>query len=245
MISHLQLEQFGLNQKEAKVYLAALGLGVASVQSIAKKADIHRVTVYDILETLISKGLIQTTATGKKRQFQAVEPEKILQSLKDKENIFAELLPELKAMQDKGQTKPKVMYFEGREAFWQAYQDRIRHMPELKENLMYGSSEKLLNTFPEGYRRFTKERLAKGIRAKIIVERSSSGLKESQAGGQELREVKFWPAGMSLNASNIIYGNRVMIISWESMLLVIIEDKNYAENQRKIFNLLWQQLPSE
>lgn len=36
------LRQFGLNEKQAKVYLACLELGSASVQKIAKKAGVER-----------------------------------------------------------------------------------------------------------------------------------------------------------------------------------------------------------
>ncbi|MBU2235559.1 helix-turn-helix domain-containing protein, partial [Patescibacteria group bacterium] len=40
------LIQFGLNSKEASVYLAALELGGSPVLKIAKKAELKRPTVY-------------------------------------------------------------------------------------------------------------------------------------------------------------------------------------------------------
>ena len=243
MISYHQLEQFGLNNKESMIYLAALELGTDTVQNIAKKANIHRVTTYDILESLITKGLVSQIIKGKKRYFIAVEPEKILDGLKNKEQLFSTLLPELKALQDKAGQKPKVMYFEGREAVWNAFLDRIRHKPELKENLVYGSSEELLTAYPEGYKEFTKERLSKGIKARIIVERSKSGLWEQKKSKEHIRQVKFWPEGKKFKANTIIYGDRMLIISWESKLAVIIEDKNNADNQRMLFEMLWDFLP--
>ena len=243
MISYKELEQFGLKDKEARVYLAALKLGTDTVQNIAKEADIHRVSTYDILSSLIDQGLVSQIIKGKKRFFLAESPEKILDSIKSKEEQFSNILPELKAMQNKGKVRPRVMYFEGREAVWKAYEDRLKHKPELKENLVYGSSEKLLTIYPNEYRQFTRDRLAKGIKAKIIVEQSASGRLEAKTAKDQLREVKFLPEGKFFKASTIIYGDRVMVVSWESMMLVIIEDKNNAENQRFIFNLLWQYLP--
>lgn len=243
MISSSKLEQFGLTDKEAKVYLATLGLGPASVQDIARKVEIHRVSVYDILESLKEKGFISQTINGKKRLVVAIEPEKILDLLKNKEQEFSNLLPELQAIHNKGSHKPKVMYFEGKKAIWNAYLDRIRYKPDLGENLVYGSSEKILTVFPEEYKRFTKERLDKNIRAKIIVEQSKSGQKEASTAKDQLREVKFLPEGKSFKSNTIIYGDRVMIISWESMIAVVIEDKANADNQRFVFNLLWQYLP--
>jgi len=136
-----------------------------------------------------------------------------------------------------------VMYFEGRVAVWKAYLDRIRYMPELKENLVYGSSEQLQETYPAEFKKFTKERLEKGIQAKIIVEPSSAGLWEAHTAPEQLRQVKFLPEGITFKANTIIYGDRVMTVSWESMLCVIIEDKNNAANQRILFDLLWKYLP--
>ena len=170
MITPQQLEQFGLNPKESRVYLASLELGMDSVQNIAKTANTHRVSTYDILESLQNKGLVNQIQKGKKRYFVAVEPEQVLASLKEKQETFNDLVPQLKAMQQKGKAKPKVMYYEGKKAVWDIYFDRIRHANPDKMNLVFGGSEPLLKDFPVEYKRFTKERLQKEIKAKIIVE---------------------------------------------------------------------------
>lgn len=242
MIKSTQLEEFGLSAKEAVVYLAALQLGRAGVQAIAKQAQIHRVSVYDILQTLINKGLINQVAVGKKRYLEAVDPDKLYQSLHDKEITLIKLLPELRALQNKGGHKPKVMYYEGKENIWQAYQDRIRHEMDKKENLVYGTSDELLTMFPKEYGEFTKERIRRGIRARIIVEKSKSGLLEAKRAKEELREVKFLLEGKSFKSHTVIYGNRVMTISWESMILIIIDDQANADNQRFVWEMLWKNL---
>jgi len=239
MISPEQLEEFGLNIKEAEVYLACLQLGPASVQNIAKQAGIHRVSAYDILESLISKNLVRQTANGKKRLLEAIDPDVIYQSLHNKEISFIKLLPELRAVQNKKSKKPKVLYYEGRENVWRAYLDRIRHDLDKKENLVYGTSADLFTIFPKEYEEFTKERIRRGIKARIIVEKSKFGLQEAKRAKEELREVKFLPEGKSFKSNTIIYGNRVMTVSWESMILVIIEDQANADNQRFVWEMLW------
>ena len=197
MISPSQLEEFGLNTKEAKIYLASLQLGPSTVQDIAKQAGVHRVSTHDILQSLIDKNLIEQTSRGKKRILEAVDPDKIYQSLHDKEISFIKLLPELRAVQNKKGKKPKVLYYEGRENVWKAYLDRIRHDMDKKENLVYGTSTELLTIFPKEYEEFTKERTRRGIKAKIIVEKSKFGLQEAKRAKQELREVEFLPENKS------------------------------------------------
>lgn len=242
MISPTQLEEFGLNTKEAEVYLSCLQLGPASVQNIAKQAGIHRVSAYDILESLISKNLVRQTASGKKRLLEAIDPDVIYQSLHNKEISFIKLLPELRAVQNKKSKKPKVLYYEGRENVWRAYLDRIRHDLDKRENLVYGTSAELLTIFPKEYTEFTKERIKRGIKARIIVEKSKFGLQEAKQAKEELREVKFLSEGKSFKSHTIIYGNRVMTVSWESMILVIIEDQANADNQRFVWEMLWNSL---
>ena len=223
--------------------MTALQLGAESVQNIARKAGINRVSVYDILERLQEDGFVQTIIKGKKRYFAAVKPEMISENLKSRQALFNQLLPELTAIQAKTENKPKIMYFEGRDGVWQAFSDRIKHKPELKENLVYGSSEKLLLAYPEEYKSFTSERIAKGIIARIIVEKSESGIWEKEKSVEHLRQVKFLPPDIRLGSSTVIYGDRMLTVSWDSQIAVIIEDKNNADNQRKIFELLWRYLP--
>ena len=125
---------------------------------------------------------------------------------------------------------------------WKAYLDRIRHDTSDKENLVYGTSTELLTTYPKEYEQFTKERLARGIKARIIVEKSAYGMVEAKRAKDELREVKFLPEGKKFKTHTVIYGNRVMTVSWESMILVIIEDQANADNQRLVWEMLWNSL---
>ncbi len=51
------LEQFGLNKKQAKIYLVVLELGLATVNIISNKSDIARSSCYDILTSLVKMGI--------------------------------------------------------------------------------------------------------------------------------------------------------------------------------------------
>src|SRR3989338_4220338 len=87
MISSLELElqRIGLNEREAKVYLAALELGPSPVQKIAQRADIPRATAYLVLDDLRQKGFVSTYDEGKKTFFVAESPERLLVFLKERE----------------------------------------------------------------------------------------------------------------------------------------------------------------
>ena len=76
-MDYRELNYLGLNEKEAKVYLAALELGKSSVQNIAKKADVNRATTYVVIEALIKRGLMSSANENKKQYFIAEAPEKL------------------------------------------------------------------------------------------------------------------------------------------------------------------------
>src|SRR5581483_2129774 len=79
-----QLIEFGLSQKEAKVYLALLELEVGSVSEVAKSANINRSSTYVVLSSLKKKGLISTSEDKKIQMFVATPPEMLLLEAQEK-----------------------------------------------------------------------------------------------------------------------------------------------------------------
>ncbi|MFH1047264.1 MAG: helix-turn-helix domain-containing protein [Patescibacteria group bacterium] len=72
-----ELQEIGLSDKEAKVYLAALELGSATAQQIAVKAIVNRPTAYVMIESLIHRGLMSRHMHKKKTMLQAAMPHKL------------------------------------------------------------------------------------------------------------------------------------------------------------------------
>ncbi|MFH1704894.1 MAG: helix-turn-helix domain-containing protein [Patescibacteria group bacterium] len=109
-----------MSEKEAGVYLAMLELGPASVQDIAKKAEVNRATTYVILEALKKRGLVTGIERDKKNLFAAESPERILgmiaeelNRVKNKEGSMQEIIPSLMAIFKAVEDKPRVRYYEG------------------------------------------------------------------------------------------------------------------------------------
>ncbi|RKZ32163.1 hypothetical protein DRQ33_06365 [bacterium] len=92
------LHYLGLNENEAKVYMAVLEIGYGIVDEIAKMGDVSRPTAYKILRELVDRGLIAEVA-GKPIKFRALPPQqtigKIFQKKMDELNELTEKLPAL------------------------------------------------------------------------------------------------------------------------------------------------------
>ena len=80
-----ELEEMGLTSVEAKIYLTLVIKGPSLAGVIAKETGIHRRTAYDILYRLRTKGLVSNIIIENKRNFEAVNPERLLEILKEKE----------------------------------------------------------------------------------------------------------------------------------------------------------------
>jgi sugar-specific transcriptional regulator TrmB len=103
LISHI--EELGLSNKEARIYVSLLTLGPSPVQRIADQSGIKRVTTYVILESLIGLGLVSQSVKGKKTYLIAEDPanlrrllEKRERELNEQKHNFEQLLPELQGL---------------------------------------------------------------------------------------------------------------------------------------------------
>ena len=69
------LASLGISKKAANVYLAALALGTASVQDIARKVGIKRPTAYLHIEELLRYGILEKVPYNKRFYYRAADPQ--------------------------------------------------------------------------------------------------------------------------------------------------------------------------
>ena len=102
-----ELKRIGFTDGEAKAYLSLLRLGSSTVGPIVKDSRISYSKIYEVLGRLLEKGLISYIVKEKTKYFQAVEPNKLLDFLNNKEKEIAKnkeilktILPKLEQMKD-------------------------------------------------------------------------------------------------------------------------------------------------
>lgn len=57
------LQKLGLNQYESKTYIALLYIGTSNAYNISKSSEIPRSRIYDILDTLVARGIVMLEET--------------------------------------------------------------------------------------------------------------------------------------------------------------------------------------
>ncbi|MBT6773943.1 hypothetical protein HOA91_01090 [Candidatus Woesearchaeota archaeon] len=233
------LKKFGLTEKEIKVFLANLELGQATVNEIANKSNTFRTYSYDILKSLMEKGLVRYFIKSGVKYFETVEPEKLINILHEKEDQIKSILPELKLLRAKTTEKPKVEFYEGKEGVKTIHEDIIKTKP--KEVLVYGNTEKHYEVMQWYFPRYLKERVKNKIKARVITEETKF-TKEKIKGleKKELRRTRFFPKGFTFPTLKYIYSNKVAMISLgKNIVGIVTENKDVAEAEAMAFELLW------
>jgi len=236
MILSEVLTQFGLNEKEAKVYLASLELGPASILQIAQKSGVNRSSIYYIIEDLKRKNLMTLTSQKKKQLLVPAEPNEIIKLLQDKEELFKSILPQLDALNNLGVKKPKIIYYEGEEGVYRVIKD---YLTARKEALSWGNQEQFdlaLKFDPN----LAKKRAQKNIFLKLISPDNLKAREWQKNDKPELRKTKiispeFYPYKVQI----ILYNNKISITSAKEKIGLIIESEPISETMKMIFNLCW------
>ncbi|CUX76787.1 TrmB family transcriptional regulator [Thermococcus chitonophagus] len=77
-----KLIRLGLKEYEARVYATLVIIGPAKASDIAKESGVPRPRVYDVLKELHRKGFVEISE-GSPTYFRAVDPEKVIATLRD------------------------------------------------------------------------------------------------------------------------------------------------------------------
>lgn len=108
------LQEYGLDEKEIKVYTSLVEKGELNAYAIAKITGVHRSTVYAIIDRLLSKGFISSIQKDDKTFYSAVEISKIISKIKEKETLLLSLVSEFEKIKEEGISRVRV--FESRES---------------------------------------------------------------------------------------------------------------------------------
>lgn len=232
------LQYFGLSDSEAKVYLASLELGPATVQEVAVKSGVKRTTVYTLLDGLKQAGLISEFNKKTKTLLVAEDPARLDGLMKERHEKVQAALPELRSLYNALAEKPKVRFYEGKEGVRQVFQDTLETD---KEILCLVGLQSEMQSIPDIVNRYVRDRVKKGIGIKVLAEKSKYSIRNKEAGAKELRELYFLPPdSLPINTEVNIYGNKVAYVVFKKeFFAIIIESAEIANTWRMVFGIIW------
>ncbi len=235
------LPHVGLSEKETKIYLALLELGLSKPSHIAKQAGIKRPTTYVLLEGLIQRGFV-SVVSGKQKVYKAEDPNKLLLRFRELAAEFERSLPLLTSLMNTGTQKPTVRFFSGMKEIQAAYEESLL-LPPNSELLAMGSVEGLIRLFQGFIRSYLQRRSERKIFVRAMAPADRGGIAMAARDKMEYRESRLLEPGLFTRQIEInIYGNKVLVVSfeWPELIAILIESTTFAEAFRQIFEILWQ-----
>jgi len=238
------LKKLGLNDNEVNVYLVLLRKGALGASEIAILLKLHRTHVYDLLESLVKKGVISYIVKDGKKFFQGVSPERLDVLLEGKREEMVGwgrdlggLIKELNEIAQEDKKKLLVSVFQGKQAFMSQLNEVVESLKKGEEYLIMGftpQADESLQYFLPG---LTKRRVKKGIKKRVIVDRDFKG---HEFAVQKLQKTRFLPKGESIPMGLIIYREKViMVIIEDDYFCLKIDNKKISEHFRKYFEFIW------
>ncbi|MFH1712443.1 MAG: helix-turn-helix domain-containing protein [Patescibacteria group bacterium] len=235
------VKAFGLDTKEAEIYLAGIELGPASVLDLARRTEMARTTLYPILEKLRRLGLFRYAKQKKRSQYIAVPPTALLQLLSEREHTLIEAIPQLEALHGTVHEGAGVTLYEGTDGFKQLWQKIYRSGVKEYRNLTTGVG--LLDYVKEPYlvERIIAERLERGIKSYQLIPETTLGKRIVKKDKDEMRESRFLPADAEIPASMLIFGDDVAFITTRAEnTMILVASGETARTHKTMFDLLWQ-----
>src|SRR3989338_4821067 len=161
------LQDAGLDQQRANIYLAALNQGEATAAEIADTVGIGRTAVYDNLRVLEAKGYVRAVREGKRQVFVPLHPNELYKRFESHKQQLKDLLPNFLALYAEQDKKPFSQLFQGHYAAREVYEDILR--VEKKEYLYFSPPELTLDVIDRNFiEEWIRRRVAKGIRARSL-----------------------------------------------------------------------------
>lgn len=232
------LTQFGLSDKEARIYRALLPLGTANVTEIATRADVKRPTAYVVLSELHQRSLVSEVKSGKEKLYTAVQPNELRLQLAARLTAFDAALPKLTKLVTSQVGRPQVKVLEGKQKMIDAWYRSIKSPDEL---LFLSNIDALVTEFDQFLPEILSVLRQYQHPFRELVGATRLGRKHARTTQKDLPfgEVRLLAAPLSSDI--VVSGETVLISSFaaNNFYVVSIENPLIAASYRTLFEQLW------
>jgi HTH-type transcriptional regulator, sugar sensing transcriptional regulator len=242
-----ELQELGLTEGEAKVYLALTTLGDSTVGPIVKKSSVSYSNIYEILDRLLDKGLVSFIIKEKTKHFHAVEPTRLTEyldkqqeTLNHRKQVLQKVAPSLEGLRKQTTTPHDAEIFLGEKGLLTAYELMVKdvapkttgryfwvHEPTYDEAAvaLYNKSYEIYKAAHVSWRGISDE----AGRQSALTTNAPTFI--------QVRHTTF-----PLPGAIDIIGDKILIVSWKlnKPVGVLIRSQEVANNFNKYFDAMWE-----
>ena len=242
-----ELIKAGLSESEAKIYEYLLQNGESNALAIINGTELKRGNCYNVLESLVIKGLILETDTNKIAHWKIEDPQALVKNVENEKknldfkiNNISNILPSIIQKWNLSTHRPVATYYEGQSGFEAIVADTLTSKTEILQYLDLEIADKNFRQLSEEQ---VKKRAKLGIIKKILAidnEYTRNFYKDLKEGAES--HVRLIKAGnMDFNVTMFIYDSKVAYVNMiqGNIIGLIIHDPNIYNMHKIVFENLY------
>lgn len=236
------LESIWFQKNAAIIYLSLLENWKSTITDIVNHTLLHRVQIYRLLPYLLESWFVIISKNWKKKYYSPANPDIIhdaYKEMQERNKWSIEKLSEIYANLDK---KPTIVYNEWKRWIKNVFNDIVESSKKWDTFYRITSEtdvEKINSEYlPTDYR---EKRDKKDLERYVIMSANAAKVKKSRLE----REIKVIPEDLVEFKDNVlmtIYAHKIAFIDFNTETSIIIENKDIADFQKKLFKLLYKRL---
>jgi sugar-specific transcriptional regulator TrmB len=234
------LQSLGLKEKESLVYLALLELGEVGSSKIIRKSALHGQYVYDALESLEEKGLVQHMIKNGRKKFIAKNPSTLVGLIDRQKAVASSVAEKLKEVM----IMPPHQHFEtyqGNESYLAYEFEVLKSAPEGCEVLIIGGSgDDFANVMGKNLYEYEKMRIQKKISVRYIGSENQKKELLRSVNHRELFEYRILPGLFTGMVNTNIWSDSIGFNIFGSPVTAFaISNPVIAGSYKQFFETLW------
>ena len=237
------LESAGLTKNESIVYLTLLKIGTSKTGEILKNSNLNSGKIYEILNSLMEKGLVAQTIIDNVKHFSAADPSEIIsyvekrkQLLEEKEKQIKSILPQLNLLKQTEIDPTEVFVYTGFKGFKTVLNEIFKEEKNSKEHFAMGLTQNKPKKYNDYWLKVNKNLNPKKIKRRLIFSDRNQYAKEHiKLGKIEVRVLpNITPAAINIT------GDSIAILNYENNgTFVLIKNKAISKSFKNFFEQLW------
>jgi sugar-specific transcriptional regulator TrmB len=224
------LKQIGLTDGEINIYLCLLQGESLNVTQIARRLNLARTTVYRFIDSLHEKGLVNEILIKDTKTYSPLPPEQLPRLMQSKIAQIEEIVPQLKNMTKKEQNITVALY-RGSEGIKIIMEDIL---DTNKEYTTLGAIEKYFENLDLYTKIWMRKAEEKKLKGKL--------LNYTKTAITKYETLKKLPKSLISKITTVTYGDKTAIFIWSKPhYVILINDKEVTDSNKKVFETLWLQ----
>lgn len=236
------LEWVWLSKNAALIYLSLLEHGKSTITELTTYTSLHRVQIYRLLPFLIESWFVLISFEWKKKYYSPASPQTINDKYKEIQEANKWSINKLLEKYSNLDKKPTVLYNQWKKWITNIFNDIVESLRpgDVFYRVTSETDVEKINSeyLPKDYR---DKRDKKDLERYVIMS-SNAALKKSPKLERELKVIPSSIDDFEDNVLMTIYANKVWFIDFNTETSILIESKEIADFQKKLFKLLYKSL---